>query len=184
MKKLFLIISILLAFVSADVFSDLINGQNAINPAKKYYGGIDQDEITYKYLFVQEAFITNTSDLMNEDFAGVAYSNYTITLGKTFIPLFLRVTKYSVTTDWVGTLYLKEVYWGGSTNSTTNTIAELIIPKGGEVTYGFNYPISVSQPTSQSTTKLTNSLHFFFTRAATNFTGSLAAQLYGIEIDN
>jgi hypothetical protein len=180
MKKLFLILILLISFLSAEVF-DWMDGIYMINQPAKYWTGVDRDEITLKQMYVQKTFSNAGTSIVYIDQAYPSFltsSNYTITSGYTFIPLFMRVIKHSIlTVDQEAFIRIETI--NRSTVTNTNIIGEVLIPTGVN-TYDFSYPFTASDPSSTSTI----SKEVIISTYTTNSDYSLAVQLYGIEIEN
>jgi hypothetical protein len=180
MKKLFLILILLISFLSAEVF-DYMDGTYLINKPESYFGGVDRDEMTLKQMYVQRTF-SNAGGVVyiNQAFPSfLTSSNYTVTSGYKFIPLFMRITKFSILAVDDPTFIRIETI-NRSTVTNTNVIGEMLIPTGAN-TYDFNYPFTASDPSSTSTTSKEVVISAYH---ATNADISLAIMLYGIEIEN
>lgn len=152
MKKIF----ILLLFIPSisfggDMFDNVLDGIFKINPPKKYWSGVDRDEMVIKKMFLDEVFssmVTNTNGqystnlFLSQGGFHLTPSNYTVTALYTFIPTKLNVVRYAVATNCETMLKMHAVV-----GSSTNVIGEYVLNKNVYI-YNFDMPIVSTYPSN------------------------------------
>jgi len=194
MKKiLFLIVIILFClFAYSGTMDNYLNSQHRINPNKKYFGGIDQDEMTLTVLYVKATIAESANNTnyvqtaMNMSLPNKVY----VTENKKFVPMNLRVVKSGMTADSALELILmsrclvstsnlvstNQQYTTVYTNNATNYMGEYVIPEGNAL-YEFGYPIMYSNYFTEYSEILIR------IENTSTLTCNIVVQLSGFEID-
>jgi len=191
MKKIlsFIIIVLLCLTAYSGTMDNYLNAQHRINSSKNYFGGIDQNEMTLKAIYLTG---TVSAPANATNYIGTAMDmvcTNIVTVDKIFVPMNLRITKSGQTADSLAQLFLMSKclyltnlaatntnYTTVATNHVTNYMGQYMIPEGNAL-YEFGYPVIYSNyfiEYSQILVRIENT---------SSLTCSFSVQMTGFEMD-